>query len=81
MCRTPLGIAYTDLRFRSSAEARRCKSGHPSGAPILKPCKLAVEPVCADRATADGRGADASHEDRLHGALGKDSVGTYRKDD
>jgi len=42
---------------------------------------LAVKPVCDHRATADGRGADASHEDRLDGTLGKDSVGTYRKDD
>ena len=30
-------------RRRSSAGARCCKRGHPSGAPILKPCKFAVE--------------------------------------
>jgi len=69
------------LRIRSSAEARRCKSGHPSGAPILKPCKLAVKLVCNHRAVADGRGAGArTHEDRLDGALGKDSADTYRED-
>jgi hypothetical protein len=28
---------------------------HPSGAPIVKPCKFAVKPVCDHRATADGK--------------------------
>jgi hypothetical protein len=41
------------------AETRRrraysCKRGHPSGAPILKPCKFAVTPVCDRRTTAEG---------------------------
>jgi hypothetical protein len=71
------------LGFRSSAQAWRCKSGHPSGAPILKPCKLAVKPsvTAPIGAAADGRGARHVHtKTGLTPPLSKDSVGTSRKD-
>ena len=53
---TPRQPARTWHRM-SSAGARRCKRGHPSGALILKPCKFAVQPTCDRRATADRQGA------------------------
>jgi hypothetical protein len=58
------------------------QEGHPSGAPILKPCKFAVKPVY-DRQDNRGRWkmpGTYTREAGLDRALGKDSVGTYRKD-
>ena len=51
------GDRLHERQRRSSAGARCCKRGHPSGAPILKPCKFAVKPVCGRRTTANGRAA------------------------
>ena len=63
------------------ALVRRCKRGHSSSAPILKPCKFAVKPVCDGRATANLKVPGAcTREAGLDRTLGKDSEGTYRKD-
>jgi hypothetical protein len=49
--------ARTIRRHRSSNCGLLRKRGHPSGAPILKPCEFAVKPVRDRRATADRQGA------------------------
>jgi hypothetical protein len=58
------------------------KRGHPSGAPILKPCKFAVKPA-RDRgatATVELPGARISREAGLDRAFDKESGGTGRRD-
>lgn len=49
--------ARTTQHHRSSDGGRLCKRGHPSGAPILKPCEFAAKPVRDRRATANRQGA------------------------
>jgi hypothetical protein len=60
----PLDLAFRtkgqlaiDISTDAAAGLRRCKRAHPSGALILKPCKVAVQPGCDRRATADRQGA------------------------
>ena len=73
---------YKDHRGRrSNVRMWRCKRGHPSGAPILKPCKFAVKPVCNRRATANRKvPGTCTREAGLDRAFGEDSGGTSRKE-
>jgi hypothetical protein len=73
--------ARTIRRHRPSNGGRLCKRGHPSGAPILKPCEFAVKPsVTAGRPRTVKVPGTCTREAGLDRALVKDSVGTYRKD-